>query len=387
MRVSGFVQGTACDGGLAPVHKYIFTMDLSSQSPRRTPVFWKAGAALVLIVLAIGCKREEIRVYTVPKEREVEVASTAQDERASGAPHIHYKTPAGWVEERPGGIRVARFSIPAKRGPKIDVSVIPLPGITASKADVVNLWREQIRLGPAKEDELSGPTEKVTVGAEPAEMFDMVSTEPMIQDAYKARILVAMLSQGQTTWFFKMTGEDESVRDQKAAFVDFLKSVEIDYSSHAEPTPRVASAPPSRPTWKVPPTWKEVAPSRMLLAKFVMPDPKDPKAEVTVSVFPGVAGGMLPNVNWWRQQLKLEPLEDGALGQVSTPLDVSGGKGILVDMSGQGTNGRPTRIIGAILPTDEQTWFYKLTGDPQIAQQEKDAFVQFVQTAKYANAP
>jgi hypothetical protein len=360
-------------------------MDLSPQSPCRTPVFWRAGIALVLIGLAVGCKREEIRVYTVPKERQMEVTTAAQDEHTSGAPHIHYKTPAGWVEEQPGGIRVARFSIPAKKGPEIDVSVIPLPGITASRADVVNLWREQIRLAPAKEEELGGVLEKVSVGAEPAEMFDMVSSEPMIQDTYKARILVAMLSQGQTTWFFKMTGEDESVRDQKAAFVEFLKGVEIDYSSHAEPAPRVASAPPSRPTWKVPPTWKEVAPSRMLLAKFVLPDPAEPKAEVTVSVLGGDGGGLLANINRWRRQLTLEPLEDGALGKVSTPLDVAGRKGILVDMSGQGTNGQPTRIIGAILPSEEQTWFYKLTGDPQIAQQEKDAFVQFVQTAKYGN--
>jgi hypothetical protein len=340
-----------------------------------------------LIALAIGCKREEIRVYTVPKEQPMQMASAAQDEPASGAPHVHYKTPAGWVEGQPGGIRVARFSVPAKQGPEIDVSVIPLPGITASKADVVNLWREQIRLGPAKAEELGGMTEKVTVGSEAADMFDMVSTEPMIEDKYKGRILVAMLSHGQTTWFFKMTGEDESVRDQKPAFVEFLKSCEIDYSSHAEQAPRVASAPSSRPTWKVPPSWQEVAPSRMLLAKFVLPDPKEPKAEVTVSVLGGDGGGLLANINRWRRQLTLEPLEDDALGKVSTPLDVAGRKGILVDMSGQGTNGQPTRIIGAILPTDEQTWFYKLTGDPQIAQQEKDAFVQFVQTAKYANAP
>jgi hypothetical protein len=340
-----------------------------------------------LIALAIGCKREEIRVYTVPKEQPMQMASAPQDERASGAPHVHYKTPAGWVEGQAGGIRVARFSVPAKQGPEIDVSVIPLPGITASKADVVNLWREQIRLGPAKAEELGGMTEKVAVGSEAADMFDMVSTEPMIEDKYKARILVAMLSQGQTTWFFKMMGEDESVRNQKPAFVEFLKSCEIDYASHADTAPRVTSGAPTRPSWQVPSTWKEVPPSQMLLAKFVVPDSQQPKAEVTVIVLGGDGGGLLPNINRWRRQLKLDPIQNESLAQLTTPLEVPGRKAILVDMSGQNTNGQPTRIIGAILPTEEQTWFYKLTGDPQIAQQEKDAFVQFVQTAKYANAP
>src|SRR5688572_7306811 len=121
-------------------------MDLSTQSPCRALVPWKTGAALVFTLLVIGCKREQIRVYTVPKEPAMEMASAGEGETTSGTPHIHYKTPAGWNEEQPGGIRVARFSVPAKQGPAIDVSVIPLPGITASKTDVVNLWREQIRL-------------------------------------------------------------------------------------------------------------------------------------------------------------------------------------------------------------------------------------------------
>jgi hypothetical protein len=361
-------------------------MDLSTQSPCRTPVFWRWGAALVFGLLMMGCKREEIRVYTVPKEREVEMAGARDEGAEPGAPHIHYKMPAGWVEGRPGGIRVARFSVPAKQGPEIDVSVIPLPGITASKADVVNLWRDQIKLGPVKEDELGGIIEPIKVGSEDGEMFDMVSANAMIEDRFKARILVAMLGQGQTTWFFKMTGEDESVREQRPAFIEFLKTVTIDYSSHAsESGPRVTSAPPSRPAWQVPTNWKEVPPSQMLLAKFVVPDASQPRAEVTVSVLGGDGGGLLANINRWRRQLKLEPVETESLGKFTTPLDVPGRKAILVDMSGQNTNGQPTRIYGAILPEQEQTWFYKMTGDPQIVQQQTNAFVQFVQTAKYGN--
>src|SRR5688572_3914248 len=221
-------------------------MDLWTQSERGT-AFSRWAAALAAVLVFAGCNKNEIRVYSVPKERETQMASAAEHQ-GSGAPHIHYQTPAGWAEEQPGGIRVARFSAPAKQGPALDISVIPLPGITASKADVVNLWREQIRLGPIKEEELADVIEKVRVGSESAEMFDMVSAENIIEDKHKARILVAMLSQGQTTWFFKMTGEDESVRGQKGAFVEFLKSVTIDYSDH-NAAPREIAA-PLRPTWQ-----------------------------------------------------------------------------------------------------------------------------------------
>ena len=361
-------------------------MDLSTQRPCRAPLFWRFGAGLVFAAALPGCKREEIHVYTVPKEQSAQMAGGSEGKTETGTPHVHFTTPSGWTEEQAGGIRVARFSVPAKQGPQIDVSVIPLPGITASKTDIVNLWREQIRLAPIQEAELDGAIEKVSIGSDQAEMFDMVSTNAIIEDKHKARILVAMLNQGQTTWFFKMTGEDQSVSEQKPAFVEFLKSVAIDYSSHADAVPRVTSGAPSRPSWQVPASWKEVPPPQMLLAKFVMPDSNQPKAEVTVSVFPGDAGGLLPNINRWRRQLKLEPVQDGALEKMTASLDLPGGKAILVDMSGQNpTNGQPSRIIGAILSKGEQTWFYKLMGEEQLAEREKETFIKFVQTATYPN--
>jgi hypothetical protein len=117
----------------------------------------------------------------------------------------------------------------------------------------------------------------------------------------------------------------------------------------------------------------------------VVPDPSQPKAEVTVSVLGGDGGGVLANINRWRRQLNLDPVEQATLWQVVRSLAVPGRNGVLVDMSGQNTNGQPTRILGAILPQQDQIWFYKMMGDPATVQQQTNAFVQFVQTAKYGN--
>src|SRR5688572_33483303 len=100
-------------------------MDSWPQRFVRAHVFGRLSAGLVAVLFFAGCKKEDIRVYTVPKERTMEMASTAESDHAGGAPHIHYETPAGWTEEQPGGIRVARFSVPSKQGPQLDVSVIP----------------------------------------------------------------------------------------------------------------------------------------------------------------------------------------------------------------------------------------------------------------------
>src|SRR5213078_1818783 len=199
-------------------------------------------------------------------------------------PGVQWKTPSGWKEQPAGGMRVAKFSVPGKDGREADVSIIPLPGMSASKDAVVNLWREQIHLAPIKEDELSSQLEKVEMGLGQAELFDMVSTEPLLQDKFKERILVAMLPEGSTTWFVKMTGEDELVREQKPAFLSFLKSLtfepggrETALSSPRDFTPSstsTSSTPPdesvAKPEWEVPSGWKEQPPGQMLLAKFLL---------------------------------------------------------------------------------------------------------------------
>jgi hypothetical protein len=60
---------------------------------------------------------------------------------------------------------------------------------------------------------------------------------------------------------------------------------------------------------------------------------------------------------------------------------------MFVDMTGtDARTGQKARLIGAIVPQANQTWFYKLMGSEQIVAREKDAFSKFVQTAKYPNA-
>lgn len=374
-------------------------MDLSKQSPLCAPFFRRIAALLGVACLALGCQRERIAVYTVPKESSEQIADASNEETPPSAPVIHYKTPAGWTEQQAGGMRVAGFSIPDQKGHKIDVSVVPL-NIRAPKAQVVNVWRQQLGLEPIAEEELARDIQKLDVAGAEAELFDLVSDKGIVEND-KGRVVVAMLPHGGMTWFFKMSGEDEAVRAQKPAFIEFLKSVEFHPGRADSSAPRFtstnvkqvpgtkgegSSGPGGRPEWQVPSGWQEVAPPQMLLAKFVMPDKDQPKAEVTVSVFPGDAGGVLQNVNRWRRQIKLDPVQQDSLDKMTTSIELPEGKAILVDLTGENpTNGQPTRIIGAILPKGDRTWFYKLMGHEQTAEREKAAFIKFVQTATHPN--
>jgi len=57
---------------------------------------------------------------------------------------------------------------------------------------------------------------------------------------------------------------------------------------------------------------------------------------------------------------------------------------MLVEMSGMDPkSGQPTRLIGVMVPRANETWSYKLMGNEQLVEQQKGAFVKFVQTTKY----
>jgi len=108
---------------------------------------------LLILGLQAGCDKEQIRVYRVPKEERPAVARARP--QTPSVPNVKWQTPPTWKEQPAGDMRVARFSVPGKEGQEADVSIIPLPGISARKEDIVNLWREQIHLSPVKEEDLS----------------------------------------------------------------------------------------------------------------------------------------------------------------------------------------------------------------------------------------
>jgi len=152
-------------------------------------------------------------------------------------------------------------------------------------------------------------------------------------------------------------------------------------STNAKSTPRDNS---TRPTWVIPPGWSEAPANQMLVAKFIVPGSNGTRAELNVSQLGGIGGGILPNINRWRSQLGLPPLEEAELQKQVQALDIGDSKAMLVDMTGtEVKTGEKARLLAAIVPQTGQTWFYRLMGNEQVVEREKATFVKFVQTAKY----
>jgi hypothetical protein len=361
-----------------------------------------ALAALCFAISALisGCGRNDIRVYTVPKEKPSTAVASSEGE---GTPQVHWKTPAGWQEQEAEGMRLARFSVTGKEGRQADVAIIPLSGINAPVDQLVNIWREQMHLPALKPEELAEHGEKVKIGSSEGNLFEMASTEPLIDEKFKARSLVALLQTNGAIWIFKMSGHDDFVAEQKPIFSAFLASISIDNSpglgmqhprlasTNAKRIPTESNAAegnaPGKPAWQVPAGWQEQPPSQMILAKFLVGTGGAEKAEVTVSAFPGDMGGLLANVNRWRGQVGLDKVTQADLSKDVTPVDLAAGKAMLVDVTGVNPKtGQKARLIGAIVPREGRTWFFKLMGDEKLAEKEKPVFVKFIQTVQFPDA-
>jgi len=355
-------------------------------------------------VLLAGCRREEITVYRVPKEKEPERADT--QDRQAAQPQIQWKTPAGWEEQTPSGMSLANFLISGGTGRKAQLSVMTFPGEGAGELSLVNIVRENAGLPALNDDELSKLVEIVNVSDGTAKLIDLTGAVNSSAGAPTNSILIAVYPYEGVTWFFKFAGDASVVSAQKPAFLGFLKSVSFTEAAGTASRPSrfvstnvkrvpmgqssgaeaAADGSSAKPSWEVPVAWRETPAGQPLLARFEISG-SDGKAEVTISALPGAAGGLLANMNRWRGQIGLKAVSQGEAEKLVTSLDVMGGKAMLIDMNGQNPSvGQVVRLISAIVPREGQTWFYKLMGDPAVVEREKAAFVKFVQSVRYPNA-
>lgn len=130
----------------------------------------------------------------------------------------------------------------------------------------------------------------------------------------------------------------------------------------AVPVPPAAAAEsstrnPDRP-WSVPDGWTEdTAPRPMRLTTYVAADPSGP-VEVAVTRFGGRVGGTLANINRWRGQMALPPVDE-------TELETT-----IVRFASPGFDGYEVRIesergvmlaVGVHEVSIDQTWFVRAT--------------------------
>ena len=134
--------------------------------------------------------------------------------------------------------------------------------------------------------------------------------------------------------------------------------------------------------WQLPEGWVESPEARpMRLATFNAGDPSDP-LEVALSAFPQDVGGALANVNRWRGQLGLDPIEADSLPKNMVNLtEGTEDDGYLIELQGRAQHSdlgeTDVAMIVAMVPAPGQTWFLKAVGLPEQVASEREAFITF----------
>jgi hypothetical protein len=304
-------------------------------------------------------------------------------------------------------MRQASFAVSGPGGSTADVSVVSFPGSGGDDLANINRWRNQLKLAPISAGDLSGEVQAMPVAAGQLVLADLAGT---LGDNAPGRILGAWLRQPDRVWFFKMMGPSDLVESQKTAFIGFLNSLRVPVaapgiqapSSEAAPSSNTNDLPKNGPEgitppvpiespgaemaavpvqagqggsllWTAPAGWRSQSGSAVRRGSYAVGG----GAEVAITAFPGDVGGVLANVNRWRGQAGLDPVDDAGLGQVAAALDSNGLHFLVVDFSGAATP-----IVAALVPWGGGTWFFKLTGPGDAVARAKPAFLAFLRTVR-----
>ena len=266
-------------------------------------------------LLLLGCQNDEIRSYRVPKAEATRLlaaiiphgdqtwffklvgpASQIDEQKEAFDRFIHsvrftdnaerpiaWTAPQDWQPGPEAKVRYATFYLGPREHP-LELTVFHFPGATGSVLANVNRWRGQIGLRDIQENELSQYSKNLPLACGPATLVDMTN-----RGSAKAST---------------MPGPDILAR--------------------AESRPRLRYTKPEG--------WKEIPDPKGIRVVFF--EIADGAVEAGVTSFVGPGGGLLMNVNRWRGQLHLQPVDDPQLQKDIRPIEVAGSGGHYVDLTG-----------------------------------------------------
>jgi hypothetical protein len=138
--------------------------------------------------------------------------------------------------------------------------------------------------------------------------------------------------------------------------------------------------------YETPEGWTQMPPSSMKLLSFNAGAAPQLVAECAVSAFPGDVGGRLANINRWRRQVGLGPTTEEVAEAMVGSLTISGMDAWQVDFTGPagtGMNGGALRTVVSVVFHNGQSWFFKLTGNDSVVEDELAAYAEFLKSVKF----
>jgi hypothetical protein len=344
--------------------------------------------------LLVSCeKNSEIKVYRVskapleqsaPQQQDAMPTNTAAPRMPAGLPpamETAVTTPPNWEPQPLSQMRQASFLVKGDNGAVADVSFVSLGSAAGNVLENVNRWLGQLGQPPITEEKLGEMAQRLHTSLGDVTIVDIAGLPDNADQARDGRIIAAMVTTDNATLFFKMRGNADLAEAQKGDFIKWVAAVcntqtQAGPSQVAAAPPQTTSAPPIK--WKAPEGWTEVPPSSMRYASFSASSDEGGKIDISVVTFPGDGGSDADNVNRWRGQMGLAPVDANTVTSQVAPLKIEDTTFSTTDIAGN-----KTRTIAAWTRRDGRVWFFKATGPTAAIEKEKPNFVKFIESVRF----
>ncbi len=131
--------------------------------------------------------------------------------------------------------------------------------------------------------------------------------------------------------------------------------------------------------WKLPKGWTEADAGGMRYA--TLKPSVSGRIDVSVVVLPGPAGGELANVNRWRGQIGLPPIDEASLASARRSLESPAGTVSVYDFTSEGQ--AKSRMIAGLLAAKGNSWFLKMVGDADKVGTARPEFMHLLETLRF----
>ncbi|RPJ33930.1 MAG: hypothetical protein EHM17_08475 [Verrucomicrobiaceae bacterium] len=299
--------------------------------------------------------------------------------------------PAHWKKQPPSAMLLAKYQIQGEDGATVDVTFSTLRSAPGGLLANINRWRGQLGQESFDDASLKENSRTVVSGFGDAVFVEIEGLIPNADPKKDGRLIGAIAESGPSAWFFKLRGNAALAAAERENFINWIASVKP-----AEPSkvpmhgtapgegvtpPKEAAVVPAGDgsvTWQLPDGWAVVKGSSARYATIAITGADASKGELAVTHFPGDVGGDLANVNRWRAQIGLPPIEEAALAE-SMDQVAAGPKTIkVIDATGP-----QNRCAAGWTAHGGETWFFKFTGPDALVGAEKAKFTAFLESIRF----
>jgi hypothetical protein len=202
-----------------------------------------APLLLAMLVLLPACRDAKVASYRVPKETPEplppiltgeapatngsrpapggDMASTAVPTASGDA--LTWTAPAHWKPKSASAMRKGSYAVSGADGTEADLSITAFPGEVGGNLANINRWRGQLELGPISDADLGSVITHLDIGDLHVDVVEFANP----QSNPPQRMIGAIVPYAGATWFFKLTGPDALVAQEKAAFLAFLNTIKV----------------------------------------------------------------------------------------------------------------------------------------------------------------